>query len=129
MNPEQLSQSQLSQSWSLLLHSNFIKINPDCCITIYSRWQELTDRRMGRIGIKRRQMNDPEVVIGSIQALSCIGNNDVPRAAGNFGNYVVFVSLTGPITRNCNLTPAVAMFQLRILSLLAYHLCTTLSLF
>lgn len=54
-------------------------------------------------------MNDPEVVRGSIRALSCTGNDDVPRAAGNFGNYVVLVSLTGPVVRNCNLTPAVAI--------------------
>lgn len=50
--------------------------------------------------------------------MSCTGNDDVPRATGNFGNYVVLASLTGPIARNCNLTPAVAtcQFQLRILS-------------
>ena len=83
---------------------------------------------MGRIGIKRRQTNDPEVVRGSIRALSCTGNNDVPQAASNFGNYVVFVSLTGPIARNCNLTPAVAMsvsikdFILARLSSLYYSL-------
>lgn len=79
-------------------------------------------RKRGKGGADRTGINEwPGNRKGSIQALSCTCNDDVPRATGNFGNYVVPASLTGPVTRNCNLTPAVAtcQFQLRVLSFLS----------
>lgn len=79
-------------------------------------------RKRGKGGADRTGINEwPGNRKGSIQALSCTCNDDVPRATGNFGNYVVPASLTGPVTRNCNLTPTVAtcQFQLRVLSFLS----------
>lgn len=111
------------------LYLNFIQINPDRSCTLRSRGGRYGMRSMrkrrrkrGKGGADRTGINEwPENRKGSIQALSCTCNDDVPRATGNFGNYVVPAILTGPVTRNCNLTPAVAtcQFQLRVLFFLS----------
>lgn len=115
------------------LYLNFIQINPDRSCTLRSRGGRYGMRSMRKRRRKRGKGGADRMGInedfrkgsgnrkGSIQALSCTCNDDVPRATGNFGNYVVPASLTDPVTRNCNLTPAVAtcQFQLRVLFFLS----------